>query len=81
MIPLLTPAGYAQTKAKLAHLEQRLAALEGRTDLRPEHLAEVRRSYHDMMRKYLREIKLYEAAVAGQVQGQEGDKAPPPGGE
>ena len=63
MIPLLTPGGYAQTKSKLAGLDQRLAELEKRTDLPPDHLIAVRRSYQSMMRKYRREIELYEAAV------------------
>ncbi len=52
MIPLLTPGGYAQTKSKLIGLDQRLAELEKRTDLPPDHLIAVRRSYQSMMRKY-----------------------------
>jgi hypothetical protein len=63
---LLTPEGYAATKEKYANMEKRLAALAGRTDLHPEHLAAARRSYLDMMRQYLRDIKLYEAALARQ---------------
>jgi len=63
MIPLLTPGGYAQTKSKLIGLDQRLAELEKRTDLPPDHLIAVRRSYQSMMRKYRREIELYEATV------------------
>lgn len=58
----MSPAGYAQTKSKLAELQRRLAALEERTDLSPLHCDEVRRSYERMMRQYLREIKLFEAA-------------------
>ncbi len=57
----LTPPGYEQTKEKLADLERRLAQIDKRTDLDPEHLASVRRSYRMMMREYLQEIKLYEA--------------------
>jgi hypothetical protein len=63
MIPLLTPGGYAQTKTKLEQLEKRLADLQRRTDLTPEHRAAVRRSYQSMMRKYRREIELYEATL------------------
>jgi len=62
MTPRLTPEGYAQTKKKLASMEARLAALLPRTDLNPIHKSEVERSYRDMMRQYLRDIKLYEAA-------------------
>jgi hypothetical protein len=61
MIPRLTLAGYAQTKAKLDGLERRLADVESRGDLKPLHLAAVRRSYASMIRKYRRELKLYEA--------------------
>ncbi len=64
----LTPAGYAQTKEKLAQMETRLAALRVRTDLNPTHRAEVERSYEDMIRQYRRELKLYEAGLAGSVQ-------------
>ena len=69
MTPKLTPDGYAQTKAKLESLEQRLADLESRTDLKPLHLAELRRSYKTMIRQYRREMKLYEAG-----RGQEAEK-------
>jgi len=61
MTELLTAEGYAQTKEKLRDLETRLAAIEKRTDLDPDHLASVRRSYKMMMREFLQEIKLYEA--------------------
>jgi hypothetical protein len=61
MTPRLTHEGYLQTKEKLALMETRLAALRTRTDLHPAHKAEVEQSYQDMMRQYLREIKLYEA--------------------
>ena len=43
-------------------MEARLEALLRRTDLDPLHRAEVQRSYHDMMRHYRRDTKLYEAA-------------------
>ena len=66
MSELLTVEGYQQTKAKLRDLETRLEEIETRTDLEPEHLASVRRSYKMMMREYLREIKLYEAQQAQQ---------------
>ena len=65
----LTPAGYQQTKEKLADLERRLAEIEKRTDLKPDHLASVRRSYKMMMREYLEDIKLYEAKQGKQVSG------------
>jgi hypothetical protein len=67
MTESLTPEGYEQTKEKLADLERRLGEIEKRTDLDPEHLASVRRSYRMMMRELLREIKLYEAKHAKQV--------------
>ena len=57
----LTAEDYEQTKEKLRDLETRLAELEKRTDVNPEHLASVRRSYKMMMREYLQDIKLYEA--------------------
>jgi hypothetical protein len=69
MTPRLTDGGYAQTKAKLENLERRLADLESRADLKPLHLAQVRRSYKSMIRQYRREIKLYEAE-----KGQESEK-------
>lgn len=61
MIETLTPEGYEQTKEKLRDLETRLAEIEKRSDLKPDHLESVRRSYKMMMREYLKEIKLYEA--------------------
>jgi hypothetical protein len=61
MIHHLNPDGYAQTKTKLENLERRLTDLESRTDLEPEHLADVRRSYKTMIRQYRREMMLYEA--------------------
>jgi len=66
MSELLTAEGYEQTKAKLRDLETRLEEIEKRTDLDPEHLASVRRSYKMMMREYLQDIKLYEASQARQ---------------
>jgi hypothetical protein len=57
----LTAEGYTQTREKLADLERRLAEIEKRTDLDPEHRASVRRSYKMIMREYLQELKLYEA--------------------
>jgi hypothetical protein len=57
----LTFEGYRQTKEKLADLEHRLAEIEKRTDLDPEHLASVRRSYKMMMREYQEDLKLFEA--------------------
>jgi hypothetical protein len=57
----LTAEGYEQTKEKLRDLETRLAEIEKRTDLSPDHLESVRRSYKMMMREFLQEIKLYEA--------------------
>jgi hypothetical protein len=61
MTAKLTPDGYTQTRAKLGNLERRLADLETRTDLKPPHLDDVRRSYKEMIRQYRREITLYEA--------------------
>ena len=66
MNELLTADGYEQTKRKLRDLETRLEEIEKRTDLEPEHLASVRRSYKMMMREFLQEIKLYEAKHATQ---------------
>jgi hypothetical protein len=66
MTEILTAAGYERTKEKLHDLETRLAEIEKRTDLDPEHLASVRRSYRMMMREFLRDIKLYEAKQSKQ---------------
>jgi hypothetical protein len=60
----LTAEGYEQTKEKLRDLEARLREIEKRTDLNPDHLASVRRSYKMMTRELLQEIKLYEAKRA-----------------
>ncbi len=64
MSEILTAEGYEQTKEKLRDLETRLAGMEKRTDLDPEHRASVRRSYKMMMREFLQDIKLYEAGQA-----------------
>ena len=66
MSEILTAEGYEQTKEKLRDLETRLAAIEKRTDLNPQRLASVRRSYKMMIREYLQDIKLYEAKLAKQ---------------
>jgi hypothetical protein len=66
MIPRLSASGYAQTRVKLENLERRLAELESRTDLKPLHLAAVKRSYKTMIRQYRRELTVYEAEY-GQV--------------
>ena len=57
----LTAEGYEQTRKKLRNLQQRLDEIEARADLTPARRATVARSYHAMMRQYLREIKLYES--------------------
>jgi hypothetical protein len=67
MIHHLNPDGYAQTKNKLENLDRRLADLESRTDLEPDHLADVQRSYRTMIRQYQREIMLYEAEQSPQA--------------
>ena len=64
MIELLTEEGYEQTKAKLRDLELRLGEIDKRTDLDPEHLKGVRRSYAMMIREYLQDIKIFEAKRA-----------------
>lgn len=64
MTETLTAEGYEQTKEKLRDLEIRLADIEKRTDLDPEHLASVRRSYKMILREFLQDIKLYEAKLA-----------------
>lgn len=58
---------YERTRVKLERLEQRLAELERRTDLSPDRMSETRQSYHRMMQKYLRELKLYEAAHSAET--------------
>jgi hypothetical protein len=59
----LTPEGYEQTKEKLAGLQQRLTEFEERKDLSPLVLAQAKNSCRRMIRKYLEDMKLYEAAV------------------
>ena len=61
MKEVLTQDGYEATKEKLRDLEVRLAVIKNRTDLTPDHLASVRRSYHMMIREFLQDIRLYEA--------------------
>jgi len=58
----LTTDGYEQTRRKLHRLEQRLAQIEERSDLSSTHRARVIQSYGEMMKQYLREIKLYGAS-------------------
>ena len=65
MKPPLTPAGYVQTKEKLARMEARLAALRLRTDLDPRHREDVQQSYEDMMCQYLRDVLLFEERQVG----------------
>lgn len=60
----LTAEGYEQTKQKLRDLESRLAEIERRANLAPDHLASVRRSYRMMMREFLQDLRLYEAREA-----------------
>jgi hypothetical protein len=62
MTPVLTDAGYLQTKVKLSDLIERRSRLLVRADLSPTHRAEVLRSYSRMIRQYRGEIKLYDAA-------------------
>jgi hypothetical protein len=66
MTELLTAEGYEQTKEKLRDLVTRLEQIEKRTDVSPENLSSVRRSYKMIMREYLQEIKRYEAHQASQ---------------
>ena len=61
MSEILTIEGCEQTREKLRDLEKRLAELDKRTDLNPEHRESVRRSYKTMMREFLRDIRLFEA--------------------
>lgn len=61
----LTKRGYLQTREKLAGLQNRLAEIEQRTDLAPAHHSAVTQSYREMIRQYMREIKLYEEKHPG----------------
>ena len=60
MIEHLTSSGYEATKTKLALMEQRLAALDLRTDVSPDHKEATRQSYLRMIARYRAEINLYE---------------------
>jgi hypothetical protein len=60
----LTDAGYEQSKRKLARLEERLARIAARDDLKPHVRSEANRSCQQMIAQYRREIKLYEAVHA-----------------
>lgn len=66
MSEILTAEACEQTREKLRDLERRLAEMEKRTDLNPEHMESVRRSYKMMMREFLRDIRLYEAKHGNQ---------------
>jgi hypothetical protein len=76
MTPLLTSAGYVQTKEKLARTERRLAQLEARPHANPKHFEEVRRSYARMIGQYRREIKLYEDTINKQVKKKDASHVP-----
>jgi hypothetical protein len=65
-------------KEKLALMEARSQALLQRAELEPGHRAEVERSYRDMMRKYRRDIKHYEAAHGIKPETDETGPAPGP---
>jgi len=69
MTPRLTDKGYALTKEKLAWMEARLAAVRERSDLPESHKAMVIHSYLDMIRQFLKEIKLFEAMHADAAAG------------
>ena len=60
----LAPGEYEPTKSKLADLEQRLAALERRTDLPAKRLNLSLRSYREMIAQLHAEIELFEATQA-----------------
>lgn len=57
----LDQLGYERTKTKLEDLEARLAAIAERTDLEAIHKQRVIASYKSMKRKYLEEMRLFEA--------------------
>jgi hypothetical protein len=65
MMPSLSEDAHRRTKAKLADLEQRLAALEERADLSPPDKAVACRSCRSMIQQYRKEIELFEAANPG----------------
>lgn len=62
MIEHLTSEGYEATKTKLSLMEQRLADLEHRTDVSPDHKDATRQSYLRMIARYRAEMNLYEAS-------------------
>jgi hypothetical protein len=58
----LTAAGYEHTRTQFRSLTERLAKIErDHADTDPEHLEAARDSYHRMMGKLLRDLRLYEA--------------------
>ena len=61
MIHRLAPEEYEPTKSKLADLEQRLSALERRTDLPASRLRPSVRSYREMIAQLRAEIQLFDA--------------------
>ena len=64
MKPVLSDAGYRQTKLKLLDLVERRSRIVNRTDLSPTHRADVLRSYSQMIRQYRSELKLFDATHA-----------------
>jgi hypothetical protein len=56
----LSLVGYEQTREKLAALEGRLQELLHRTDPRPAHWDEAKKSCETMIAQYRRELKLFE---------------------
>jgi hypothetical protein len=64
MTATLTASGYQQTKRKLLRLEERLANISARADLKALVRSEAIRSCRQMIAQYSREIKLYEAKHA-----------------
>jgi hypothetical protein len=64
MTTLLDQAGYEQTKKKLISLDERLAAIQQRSDLAAGHKQQVIASYQSMRKQYLEELRLFEAARA-----------------
>lgn len=64
----LAPEEYEPTKSKLADMEQRLAALERRTDLPATHLKPSLRSYREFIAPLQAEIELFEAMQSFKVE-------------
>ena len=62
MIEHLNSEGYEANKVKLALMEQRLADLELRSDVSPDHKDATRQSYLRMIARYHAEMSLYEAS-------------------